>query len=219
MIRRRFARLAFALAALLASPRLAPCADAIAPPPATRADSVREMLHGVEIVDPYRWLEDKSTPATRAWIGAQNAYTDGQLGARPGRDATRKRLEQLLKVDQVTVPFERGGRYIYTKRRADQDLPVIVMRRGADGPEEVLVDPHPLSPDHTVSVQILNVSDDGKLLAYGTRTGGEDEVTVTLFDLETREELPDRLPRARYVGVSLEPGRRGLYYSRFGTEG
>ena len=219
MIRRRFARLAFALAALLASPRLAPCADAIAAPPATRADSVREMLHGVEIVDPYRWLEDKSSPATRAWIGAQNAYTDGQLGARPGRDATRKRLEQLLKVDQVTVPFERGGRYIYTKRRADQDLPVIVMRRGADGPEEVLVDPHPLSPDHTVSVQILNVSDDGKLLAYGTRTGGEDEVTVTLFDLETRKELPDRLPRARYFGVSLEPGRRGFYYSRFGTEG
>ena len=106
MIRRRFARLAFALAVLLASPRLAPCAEAIAPPPATRADSVREMLHGVEIVDPYRWLEDKSSPATRAWIGAQNAYTDGQLGARPGRDATRKRLEQLLKVDQVTVPFE-----------------------------------------------------------------------------------------------------------------
>ena len=219
MIRRRFARSAFALAALLAFPRLAPCADAIARPPATRADSVKEVLHGVEIADPYRWLEDKNGPETRAWIDAQNAYTESQLGVRPGRDSIRKRLEQLLKVDQVTVPFERAGRYFYTRRRADQDLPVIVMRRGADRPEEVLVDPHPLSPDHTVSVQIIDVSEDGRLLAYGTRKGGEDEVTVTLLDLETKKELPDHLPRARYFGVSLEPGRNGFYYSRFGAEG
>ncbi len=219
MIRPRRACLALVLAASIAFPRLAPCADTTARPPATRADSVREVLHGVEIVDPYRWLEDKNSPETRAWIDAQNAYTDSQLGAQPGRDAIRKRLEQLLKVDQVTVPYDRGGRYFYTKRRADQDLPVIVMRRSADGPEEVLVDPHPLSPDHTVSVQILDVSEDGRLLAYGTRKGGEDEVTVTLLDVETKQALPDQLPRARYFGISLEPGRRGFYYSRFGAEG
>jgi len=219
MIRRRSARFAFAFAALLALPSAALCAVATVRPPVTRTDNVKEVLHGVEIVDPYRWLEDKNSPETRAWIDAQNQLTDSQLEAQPGRDATRKRLEQLLKVDQVTVPFERGGRTFYTKRRADQDLPVIVMRRGTEGAEEVLVDPHPLSPDHTVSVSLLDVSDDGTLLAYGTRKGGEDEVTVTLLDLETRKELADRLPRARYFGVSLESGRKGFYYSRFGAEG
>jgi len=44
-------------------------------PPPTRTDNVKEVLHGVEIVDPYRWLEDQSSPETRAWIDAQNSYT------------------------------------------------------------------------------------------------------------------------------------------------
>src|SRR6185295_16305416 len=99
-----------------------------------------------------------------------------------------------LEVESVSVPFERGGRYFYSHRRADQDLPVLCMRSGIEGREEVLVDPHALSPDHTVSVSFLDVSDDGRLLAYATRQGGEDEVTVTFLDLETREAL-DRLPR------------------------
>ena len=63
------------------------------PPPPTRRNEVREVLHGVEIVDPYRWLEDDASPETRAWIDAQNAYTHGLLDERPGRDAIRKRIE------------------------------------------------------------------------------------------------------------------------------
>jgi prolyl oligopeptidase len=220
MIWRRTARSAALLLALLSFPSVAPTAPVtVAAPPVTRTDNVKETLHGVEITDSYRWLEDKNSPETRAWIDAENQYTDALLGPQPGRDAIRQRLSQLLKVDQVTVPFAGGGRYVYTKRRADQDLPVIVARRGAKGAEEVLVDPHPLSPDHTVSVAILDLSVDGTLLAYGTRKGGEDEVTVSLLDLETRTELPDKLPRARYFGISVEPGRRGFYYTRFGAEG
>jgi prolyl oligopeptidase len=219
MIRRRTAPLAAALAMLLAGSAFAATAAPLVRPPTTRADSVKEVLHGVEIVDPYRWLENKDAPETRTWIDAQNAFTDAQLGAQPGREAIRSRLEQLLKVDQVTVPYERAGRYVYTKRRADQDLPLIVMRQGTGGAEQVLVDPHPLSPDHTISVQIFAVSQDGKLLAYGTRKGGEDEVALSLLELDTKKELPDRLPRGRYFGVSIEPGGRGFYYTRFGTEG
>jgi prolyl oligopeptidase len=223
MIWRRPARLPLALAASLAAALvlapLAARAGATARPPATRADGVKETLHGVEITDPYRWLEDKDSPETRAWIGAQNEYTQSLLGARPDRAAIRSRLEQLLKVDQVTVPYERNGRYFYTKRRADQDLPVIVVRRGATGPEETLVDPHSWSADHTVSASILEVSDDGTLLAYGTRKGGEDEVTVTLLDVETKKELSDRLPRGRYFGISIKPDRSGFYYTRHGAEG
>ncbi len=216
---RNSARFALAFFALLAIPHGAADGATIARAPATRPDSVREVLHGVEIVDPYRWLESKDSPETRAWIGAQNEFTESVLGAQPGSAAIRSRLEQLLKVDQVTVPYERGGRTFYTKRSADQNLPVLTVRRGPDGAEEVLVDPHSWSADHTISAHILDVSDDGRLLAYGTRKGGEDEVTVTLLDLETRKELPDRLPRARYFGVSIQSDRKGFYYSRFGAEG
>ena len=67
-------------------------------PPATRTDNVAETLHGVELVDPYRWLEDQKSPETRAWINAQNAYTDSQLQRVAGREELRKLATRLLKI-------------------------------------------------------------------------------------------------------------------------
>jgi prolyl oligopeptidase len=188
-------------------------------PPKTRTDNVKEVLHGVEIMDPYRWLEDQNSPETRAWINAENEYTQSILGKVPGRDRLKERLAELLKVDTVTAPRACSGRYFFTKRRASQDLSVIYVRQGLKGNDEVLVDPHPLSPDHTVSVSLLDVTKDGKLLAYGTRRGGEDEVAVTLLEVDSRKKLPDFLPRARYFGVQLKDDKSGFYYTRFEKAG
>lgn len=188
-------------------------------PPKTPIKPVKETLHGATIIDPYRWLEDQWSPETRAWIKAQNAYTRSILDPLPGRDNIKRRLTELLKIDTVSVPIARGGRYFFTKRRADQDLPIIYMRRGLQGEDEVLIDPHPWSPDHTTSVSILDVSQDGTLLAYGVREGGQDEIAVKLFDVDRRKDLPDHLPKARYFGISLTPDKKGFYYSRHSAQG
>jgi prolyl oligopeptidase len=187
-------------------------------PPATRTDNVKEVLHGVEITDPYRWLEDQTSPETRAWIDAQNAYSRPILDRIPGRKRLRKRLAELMNVDRTEVPRARGGRYFFTRRRAGQDQPVLYMREGLNGLDQALVDPAPLSPDHTASVNFLDISEDGKLVAYGIRRGGEDEVTVRLLDVDSRKELPEELPRGRY-GVSIKPDRSGFYYRRFEQAG
>ena len=188
-------------------------------PPETRRDNTREVLHGVEISDPYRWLEDQKSPETRAWIDAQNEYTQSILGALPGREQLKRRLTALLKIDTIGLPRARAGRYFFSKRRADQDLSAIYTRKGLEGEDEVLIDPHPMSSDHTTSVTLLNVSADGVLVAYGVRQGGEDEIEVRLHSVDARMDLPDRLPRGRIWGVSLRPDKRGFYYTRFGTEG
>jgi prolyl oligopeptidase len=202
------------LAALAVARAVPSRAETVPPPPETRVEVVRDTLHGVVIEDPYRWLEDQESPATREWIEAQNGYRERVLAAAPSAERIRSRLERLMKIESRGVPVERGGAYFYTRRRADQELAVICMRRGLEGAEEVLVDPHPLSAEHTTSVGILDVSDDGRLLAYSTRQGGEDEVVVTFLDLESRRELPDRLPKGRYFGVSITHDRSGLYYAR-----
>ena len=93
------------------------------------------------------------------------------------------------------------------------------MRKGRQGLDEVLIDPHPWSPDHTTSATLLDVSEDGTLLAYGVRQGGEDEITVRLFDVEARRDLPDALPKGRYFGLSLTPDKSGFYYTRHTPEG
>jgi prolyl oligopeptidase len=185
--------------------------------PKTKTDPVTETLHGVAITDPYRWLEDQKSPQTRAWIDEQNRYTQSMLGRFPGREQISKRLGQLLKIDTIGVPVARGERYFFTKRLATQNQPVIYMRLA--GKDQVLIDPNTLSPDQTTSTFISDISEDGKLLLYGVRQGGEDEATIKVLDVDTRRDLPDQLSRGRYFGISLKPDNSGFYYSRFTAEG
>ncbi|MGB9405700.1 MAG: prolyl oligopeptidase family serine peptidase [Candidatus Acidiferrales bacterium] len=188
-------------------------------PPATRVDDVVEDLHGVQVADPYRWLEDQTSPETRAWIDAQDRCTHALLDSLPGRAAIMKRVTELSKVDVYGIPMERNGTYFYARRNADQELFVIYERHGIDGAEEVLIDPHPMSADHSTSVSLLDVSKDAKLAAYRIRTGGQDEVTVHFINTETRKDLPDQLPHGNYFGLAIEPDKRGVYYSVMTAEG
>ena len=186
------------------------------PPPETEVREVVETLHGVEIVDPYRWLEDQESPETRAWIDAQNAHTDAVLGALPGRGRLRTLAASVLEREEIGPPVERGGRYFHARRRADQELAVLYVRDGVDGNDRALIDPHPLSPDHTTSVELRDVSDDGTRVAYAVRAGGVDEVSIRVRDVDTGEDLPDVLPPARYGQVTLIADGSGLYYERYG---
>jgi prolyl oligopeptidase len=189
-----------------------------APPPTHRED-FREEVHGVTIADPYRWLEDQNSAETRAWITAQNAYTHSLLERQVGSQHLQQRLTELMKFENVQSPIERNGRFFYRKRLADQDLYVIYMREGDNGKEHVLVDPHPMSADHSANVDIMDVSKDGKVLAYLIRSGGTDEFEIHLLDVDRRIDLPDRLPARLYFDLSLLPDRGGFYYSMMLDDG
>jgi uncharacterized protein (DUF885 family)/prolyl oligopeptidase PreP (S9A serine peptidase family) len=192
-------------------------ADSLAPK--TKTVDVVDEIHGEKIADPYRWLEEGQSPETRGWIEAQNRRTTEVLGKFPGRKALATRAEELLKVDTIGIPKMRGQRYFFSKRSAHQDLPVICLRVGLEGRDEVLLDPHSASPEHTTTYSLLDVSHDGQLVVYGVRVGGEDEIAVRFFDIETRKDLPFELPRARYFGMSLTPDKQTLFYTVHATEG
>ncbi|HUK89934.1 MAG TPA: prolyl oligopeptidase family serine peptidase [Blastocatellia bacterium] len=181
--------------------------------PSTRKDNVREEIHGVVIVDPYRWLEDQNSPETRQWIDAQNNYTHSLLDALPSRALIQRRLGELMRVDSVGAPRERGGRYFLFKKRAQDDLAILYVRNGINAEDKVLIDPHMLSPDHTANIDLDAISGDGKLLVYSVRKGGEDETELRLMDVDTRTDLQDRLPRALYRGASFRKDGSGFYYN------
>jgi prolyl oligopeptidase len=187
--------------------------DGKCPPPAHKDDTV-DTIHGVAVADPYRWLENQDSPETRAWIDAEDRCTATVLDSAPGRSQIEKRLSELMKVDSFGLPMERNGYYFFSRRNSDQDLFVIYKRKGLQGSDEVLVDPHTMSADHSTSVGLRDVSHDGSLAAYSIRAGGQDEVIVHFIDTETKKELPDQLPKADYFGVSIELNKRGVYYAR-----
>ena len=188
-------------------------------PPVARRDDVKEVIHGVTVEDPYRWLEDQNSQETREWIAAENKYTQSQIGDLPTRPYIEKRLSELLKVDNYKETFERTGRIFYAERKADQDQFVLLMRRSATATPEVLVDPHPLSADHSTSVSFADVSEDGTLVAYDIRKGGADETEVRFLNVNTKKELPDRLPAARYFRIQIVPDKSGFYYDIMTAEG
>jgi prolyl oligopeptidase len=188
-------------------------------PPATRTDDVKDNYFGTEVADPYRWLEAQQSPETRKWIDEQNGYTRSVLDPLPGRDKLKKRLTELLNVDAFTPPVERNGRYFFEKRAVGQDQFVLYLRKGRSGTDEVLVDPQPLSADHTVSVQLEAVSEDGKLLAYAVRQGGEDQAVPHFFDVDARKDLPERLPKERYFSLAITPDNSKVFYARMSPEG
>ena len=187
--------------------------------PQTKSEPVTDELHGEKIVDPYRWLEDQKSPATREWIKQQNIYTDEMLKDLQGQEKITARLGELMKVDAVGLPRTRAGRYFFMKRGADQDLAVICVRKGVEGADEVLIDPAELSDDGSKSVSIEDISEDGKLLVYTIRTGGEDEVAIHLFDVDGRKDLADALPRARYFGATLTPDKKTIFYTKHDDDG
>jgi prolyl oligopeptidase len=188
-------------------------------PPQTARKVIADTLHGVVIEDPYRWLEDQESPETRDWINRQNRYTQSILTSMPDSKILRQEFEGLMRTEDIGIPTHRNGRYFFTRRLPKQDLDVIYVRYGPEGEDRVLVDPHSLSPDHEISVDLINISDDGRLLVYGLRRGGEDEIAVRILDIDSGEHMPDSLPRARYWDIAITPDNSGFYYGVYGEEG
>ncbi|MCI0725069.1 MAG: S9 family peptidase [Acidobacteria bacterium] len=182
------------------------------PPPYTPVEPVVERLHGVEVVDPYRWLEDQNSTRTRQWLAQQAAYTRAYFDRIPSRKRIRERVAELLDVEAVSEPRKVGDRYFYLKRTAGQEQPVIMMREGNGGTEISLMDPAEMGLGSSIAVNILCVSNDGKLLAYSVRRGGEDSCEIRFLDVERRQVLPDRLPTGFCRGLAFFPDARGFFY-------
>jgi len=187
---------------------------AVAAPPPTPAEPVTETLHGVEITDPYRWLEDQNSPRTRAWLEEQTAYTGIYLGAIPGREQIRERVRELMSFKEIIVePWNVGDRYFFLKRQQDTEQPVIVMRNGLFGEETVLVNPASRATGTSTAVSIVTISHDARFLAYSVRQGGTDHSALEILDLERNTVLPDRLPEGFCTAFVFGPDGTGFYYA------
>ena len=184
-------------------------------PPPTRVDNVVDVLHGVAIKDPYRWLEDQEAPETRTWIEQQTKFTRSQLDIAPGRQRVRTLVEQIEKVDRMSLPFaSRGGRYFLSKTVATGDAPSWYVRESPTGEDRLLLTAPRHADGAPMGLQFSSISRDGKLLAYGLRRGGEDQTEIAFLDVDSGQLLPDRLPKEVYYDTFVLPDRTGFYYSR-----
>ena len=209
--------LGFALAAVTACTTVTRTS---ANPPGTKVEPIKETIHGVEIIDNYRWLEgdvsepanpQKVTPEVTSWTDAQNAYTREILDHLPGRKAIEDRLRPLMEIGSVSTPAMRGNRYFLAKREGSQNQPVYYWREGARGKDRVLVDPAVLDPSGLTTIEWMSPSRDGKLAAYGTYKAGDENTTLHLIEVDTGNRLPLEIPN-KTQGPDWLPDGSGFVY-------
>ncbi|MCW2606236.1 MAG: Prolyl oligopeptidase [Frankiales bacterium] len=181
-------------------------------PDAPRLDLV-ETLHGHEVADPYRWLEDASTPQTQQWQAAQERLVREHLDALPGRQRLRDRLTALLAAGAVGVPAWRAGRAFSTRREPDQEHAVVQVRE-PDGTTRTLLDVAALDPSGATTLDAWAPSKEGRLLAYQLSVGGDEESLLHVLDVDTGELVDGPVDRCRYSPVAWLPGGEELFYVR-----
>lgn len=181
-------------------------------PPYSPVEPVTEIMHGVTITDPYRWLEDQDSPRTREWLQLQQEYARSYLDSIPGRARIRERIRELLDVETYDSIQKAGQRYFFRKRRPGQEQPCICFREGPEGEDQFLIDPSKRATGPYTAVRPVRVSPDGNLLLYEVKEGGERTGRFELFDIEARKMLPDFLQRGYLRGFCFTPDSKGFYY-------
>lgn len=184
-----------------------------------RREDVTDILHGVSITDPYRWLEDGDSAETRAWTDAQNAHTAEILAAAPGRATLEARLGDLLRVGSVASPGMYAGHVFFTRRDGDQAQASLLVRDPGTETDRVVVDPNALDPSGLTALDWWQPSPDGALLAFGTSQRGDEWSTLQILDVATGTVFPDRIARARYSSVAWLPDKSGFFYTRYPEPG
>ena len=203
------------IALLLARPSRARAAEPGLPYPPTRTTPASDVVHGVAVPDPYRWLEDEKSPEVQAWMTAEDAFTRQRLASLPGRDAIAARLKELLYIDSLGAPLHRGTRYFFARRHASKEKSIVSWKEGADGAENVLLDPNAWSADGSASLGAWSVSWDGARVAYGKKVNNSDEATLYVMDVATGKVSDvDVIEGAKYAEPSWTPDGSAFYYTK-----
>lgn len=205
--------------AMTASVLMMPTIGAAQPltyPDSKRVDHV-DIYHGVEVPDPYRWLEDdaRTSQDVADWIAAQNEVTFAYLRDIPEREHIKDRLRELWNYEKFSAPFKVGGRYFYSYNSGLQNQNIIYTMTSLDDEPQILFDPNTWSEDGTVALGGMSVSDDGRYVAYAIAEAGSDWRKYRIRDIETGEDLPETLEWVKFTSPAWTKDNKGFFYGRY----
>jgi len=186
-------------------------------PPHTRREAVVDTLHGVEVPDPYRWLEAGDDPEVQQWCADQNRHTRSALDAIPDREIWHERLVALMGLPIVQSVQIRGDRLILLEREPGAQQARLVVRSLSDPAARVtvLADPAAGASDAASAVDWFYASPDGELVAFGVSEGGTENSVLRVVRAGDNSFLADEIPNCRACSVGWEPDNSGFCYTRY----
>jgi prolyl oligopeptidase len=186
--------------------------------PATEQRPVVDNYHGREVVDKFRWLEDGTAQEVKDWTKAQNAHTQSHLQNVPERAQVVERLAELFSGKNAEKPYSVGGREFVYKREGGQNQAALYQKNEA-GEFEVVLDPNSWSDKGTEALDWMYHSPNGRYLAYGRSSGGDEWSRLHVLDLTNGTETGEVIPRTRAASLAWEPDEGGFYYTKYPEPG
>jgi prolyl oligopeptidase len=173
--------------------------------------------HGTNVADPYRWLEDdvRTEKKVADWVEDENKVTNAYLAAIPQREPIRKRLTELWNYEKYSAPSKEGGKYFFTKNDGLQNQAVLYVQDSLTAAPKVVLDPNTWSKDGTIALAGLDISPDGKYMAFGKAEAGSDWAVWRVMELATGKILDDELRWIKFSSPSWSRDNTGFFYGRF----
>lgn len=189
--------------------------------PRTARDNVTANYFGTVVHDPYRWLEDASSPKVKKWIDEQNEFTDKILSSFPEGKQVAEQVRKLSTTSpEQFTPELVAGKLFFERWTPPQAQPVVAYKEWPDGQMKILIDPN---KEKSTAVTGFWPSPGGKYVAYTTAEGGSEAATIHVVNVATGAELADSLPYAgggtTAAGVVWDPDERGFTYLRLPLPG
>jgi len=181
-------------------------------PEAKRTDQA-DNFHGIEVEDPYRWLEDEPSDETQAWLSQQDAITERFFAEVPEHAEARAYLEANWIEGVIGIAQKKGDNTFFWQSAEGQNHPVLYVRK-AEGKAEVVFNLNLNDPDGLSSIRpAANVSPKGRYVAYGIHHAGADAAETHIFDTETGGELDEVIPTSYSMLTGWLPDESGFIYT------
>jgi len=181
--------------------------------PTASRDPLFEQIHGREVSDPYRWLEDATSAESKTWSAQEDELWTKHLGELTGRDQWATRVHQLLGAGYISAPSWRKDYSFFMRRAAGQEHGVLLVDIAGSG-ERVLIDPMVIDSKGSTTLDAWQPSKEGHLLAYQISVGGTEESQLYVLDVASGEIVEGPFDRARYSPVAWLPGGAAYFYVR-----
>lgn len=174
------------------------------------SNGVIDLIHGVSVKDPYRWLEDRESPETQEWLATQRStcasYFAGNQLYKPLETLVRERLSS----DAIDQAAKAGDHFFFRRQARNDEQACIWVRCKGESLDRMLVDPGEFGA--SVSVGIHHLSSDGTLMAYYVRRNGSDAAEVRVLDVVTGVTFPEHIGRAYMRGFAFDATGLGFSY-------
>lgn len=171
--------------------------------------------HGDTRIDPYYWLNERTSPEVIDYLNKENDYTKGMLShTEKLQETIYEEIVGRIKKDDTSVPYKNNGYFYQTQFQETNEYPLHVRKSAADnGKEEIMLDVNELAKDHNYyATGGLSISPDNKILAYGEDTLSRRIYTVRFKNLETEEMMEDHIPNTT-GSVTWAADNKTVFYS------